>query len=92
MVYKSIRGISSNNLHVDYKRYNCRPDDYLLLEPKNIKTKFGKRTFEYTGPRLWNALPLKVRTVDKIDTFKNLVKTVLFNDTDGFKQRAFRYN
>ena len=92
IVYKCIRGICSNNLKIDYKQYNCRPGDYLLLATKNVKTKYGKRAFEYVGPRLWNALPLEVRTIENIETFKRNVKTILFTDTNRFKQRAFHYN
>ena len=92
LVFKSIHGLCSDNLMLTYKRYNCRPDDYLQLEMKVVKTKYGKRTFSYAGPRLWNALPLQIRTIDKVDVFKRQLKTILFKDTHGLKQRAFRYN
>ena len=92
LVFKSIHGLCSDNLLLTYKRYNCRPDDYLQLEMKVVKTKYGKRTFSYAGPRLWNALPLQIRTVENIDVFKRQLKTILFKDTQGLKQRAFRYN
>ena len=92
LVYKCIVGKCSNNLELKYKMYNCRGGDFLLLETNKVKTKFGKRTFSYAGPRLWNALPLNVRTEEDIDTFKRQVKAILFTDTDGFKRKAFKYN
>ena len=92
LVFKSIHGQCSENLMLCYKRYNCRPDDYLQLELKVVKTKYGKRTFGYAGPRLWNALPLQLRTIDNVDVFKRQLKTILFKDTQGLVQRAFRYN
>ena len=56
-----------------------------------MKTKHGERTFAYAGPRLWNALPVHVRSEEKIVEFKTKVKTILFVDTEGFKKRAFKY-
>ena len=91
LVYKSINGMCSANLRLAYKGHNCRPEDFLLLETYPVKTKYGKRTFRYAGPRLWNALPLEIRTLNTVQDFKRQVKTILFADTDGFKRRAFRY-
>ena len=92
LVYKAIHGLCSDNLRITYKQYNCRPDDLLKLEVKNVKTEYGRRTFDYAGPRLWNALPLEVRLVETIEVFKNKLKTILFTDTEGLKRRAFPYN
>ena len=74
-----------------YKGHNCRPNDFLQLETKKVHTKYGKRTIEYAGPRLWNALSVDVRKVQKIDLFKKEVKTMLFRDTEGFVRKAFMY-
>ena len=70
LMYKYITGQSANNFTIKYKQYNCRPQDYLLLETNRANTKYGRRTFQYVGPRLWNALPLNVRTEVNIDNFK----------------------
>ena len=92
IVYKVIHGICSENLVVRYKQYNCKPNDFLLLETKVVKTKYGRRTFDYAGPRLWNALPVDVRTIECIESFKKKLKSILFVDTEGLKKRAFCYN
>ena len=92
LVHKCMRGICSKNLKIDYKTHNCRPNDYLLLKTRCFNTKYGKRTFDYAGPRLWNALPIYIRTEENLDNFKRMVKTILFEDTEGFKQRSFMYN
>ena len=63
-----------------------------MLEVKYAKTKYGGRTFDFVDPRLWNALPLDVRTQHKLDIFKNRVKTILFNGTVELKSRAWRYS
>ena len=93
LVFKSIHGMCSRNLtqKITYKGYNCRPNDYLQLETKKAVTNYGKRMFEYVGPRLWNALPLEVRMEEEIDSFKKKVKTMLFRDSEGFKRQAFLY-
>ena len=92
IVYKCINERCSKNLKITYKRYNCRPNDYLLLETTAVKTKYGKRTFDFAAPRLWNALPLDVRIEGDIEKFKKRVKTILFKDTEGFLKHAFKYN
>ena len=74
-----------------FKKYNCRPDDYLKLETRKVSSKFGRRTFEYAGPRLWNSLPLNLRTEEKIVRFKGQLKTLLFTDTERLKRTAFQY-
>ena len=94
LVFKAIHGQCSQNLQqlLQYKRYNCRPQDLMMLETKNAKTKYGKRTFSYAGPRLWNALPLQIRTEENIESFKSKVKTLLFEGTEDLKKRANMYN
>ena len=87
-----MNGTSSKNIELELKSYNCREDDFLKLKLHFFKTKHGKRTFKYNAPRLWNALPLQIRTLDNIDKFKKVVKTILIQDTDGFKAKAFKYN
>ena len=92
IVFKSIHGICSKNIQLDFKSHNCRPDDFLMLKTSFVKSKYGKRTFRYNAPRLWNALPLHIRTEESLECFKSMVKTLLFRDTDGLKAKAFRYH
>ena len=91
IVFKVLHGQCSKNLSVNYKGYNCRTEDLMKLEVIAVKTKHGERTFAYAAPRLWNALPLEMRTIEKIETFKSKLKTLLFTGADGLKGRAFRY-
>ena len=48
-----------------------------MLKTKFRKTTFGRRTLAYNAPRLWNALPLHIRTEGNLETFKKSVKTLL---------------
>ena len=91
LVYKRITGQCSQNLNINYKSHNCRPQDYLLLQTKTANTKYGRRTFDYAAPRLWNALPLHVRTEEDIGVLKRQLKTLLFEGTDELKRRASMY-
>ena len=89
LVFKVVRGMC--NMKLTYKNFNGRPDDYLLLETPHFKTKYGKRTFEYNGSRLWNALPLKIRVEEDVEVYKKLVKTLLFTNYDELMRDAFKY-
>ena len=93
IVFKCIKGLCSANLTkiLQYKKHNCRANDYLLLETRKVKTKYGKRTYDYAGSRFWNALPLNIREEEKVENFKKQIKTLLFVDTEGFRRKAFRY-
>ena len=44
-----------------------------------IKTKTGSRAFSISGPALWNALPVPIRNVETILTFRKLLKSHLFD-------------
>ena len=50
----------------------------LLTVPKvNYKT-VGERSFSYYAPKLWNSLPLDLRSLTSEQTFKKSLKTYLF--------------
>ena len=78
-------------MKMNYKSFNGRPDEYLMLETPNFHTKYGKRLFEYNGSRLWNALPVHIRSAEDVDEFKKSVKTLFFTNYDQFKRTAFKY-
>ena len=50
----------------------------LLNIPKVKQTTFAARSFRYIAPRLWNSLPTDIRCTTKLDKFKALLKTNLF--------------
>ena len=51
LMYKCINGQSARIIDIKYKSHNCRPQDYLLLETKKVRTKYGKRAFSFTLDR-----------------------------------------
>ena len=79
------------NLGHEYKGFNGRPNDYLLLDTPNFKTGYGKRIFAYNGSRLWNSLPVHVRVEEDIEKFKKMIKTILFDGHDELKKNAYKY-
>ena len=53
----------------------------LLMVPRtNFKTR-GDRSFQAVAPRLWNDLPLSLRCVDSVKSFKKQLKTLLFKQS-----------
>ena len=90
LVYKILNGFCPHDFGLRYKGFNGRPNDFLLLQTPTFKTKYGNRVFAYHGSRLWNALPLKVRSEDNIDKFKKDVKTILFEGNNELKTKAFQ--
>ena len=90
IVFKVLR--RNCNMSLTYKSSNARPErDLLLLQTPHFKTQYGRRTFEYNGARLWNALPLNIRTEENIEIYKKKIKTMLFEGNAEFKQSAFKY-
>ena len=56
----------------------------MKLEVKKCNGVMGDRAFSVCGPRLWNALPFRLRMVEELDLFKKALKTYLFTDGDDF--------
>ena len=84
LVYKCLNGVAPQYLckllHFYAKDRDLRSaDDKTLLETPQVRTKFGKRTFCYYAPKIWNSLPKNVRSSKSIDTFKKKVKSHLFS-------------
>ncbi len=50
----------------------------LLMVPRTCFKTRGDRSFKATAPRLWNELPLDLRSLDSVDAFKKHLKTYLF--------------
>ena len=61
----------------------CRPSatvNYLLfLDVPRFSTEFGKRSFSYLAPTVWNGLAFNIGLSPTFDTFKRRLKTHLFN-------------
>ena len=57
-----------------------RSADYQLLDQPRCATAFGGRAFAVTAPRIWNAIPLDIRSAPSVDAFRRQLKTYLFSN------------
>ena len=46
---------------------------------KSFKCNYQDRSFVHVAPKLWNSLPVNIRSSQSLDVFKNRLKTYLFN-------------
>ncbi len=92
LTYKSLNGSAPkylSDLLTLYKpSYRLRSvnsedmvDDMKLYDPNCC----GVRSFRMVAPRLWNEVPYHIRCLDKVDAFKEQLKTFLF-------KRAYKLN
>ena len=50
------------------------------LQIPKAKTELFKKTFTYSGPKLWNELPFSIRQASSHNAFKTKVKSLILND------------
>ena len=57
-------------------------DPYHLCEPRAAgESNFTNRSFSYVAPRLYNKLPLSLKQIESMDTFKKQLKSFFFSRT-----------
>ena len=54
-------------------------------------TAYGRRAFSYLAPRLWNALPLELRTIPELNRFKASLKHFLFDTFSDYLHNVDPY-
>ena len=52
----------------------------LLIEKSSKSKTYGDRAFSVAAPRLWNSMPMDLRDISSIETFKKKLKTYLFKE------------
>ena len=80
LTFKCLTGKAPVYLRDMVERYMppraLRSSNSLLLKVPRFKNKtLGARTFAYAAASLWNSLPLEIRAIDNIDSFKSSLKT-----------------
>ena len=82
-MYKSLNSLAPAYLTDKIKRLqpsrsfrSC--DGYKAIVPRAYKVRLGDRAFSIIGPKLWNSLPIAIRSAPSISIFKSLLKTHLF--------------
>ena len=82
--YKSINNLAPAYLCDTIARYEparklrSSNDNTILVIPNYKYVRFGKRSFSYYGPSVWNKLPKHIRESDSISVFKQRLKHHLF--------------
>jgi len=71
---ESVHPVSSNPIRQRLR--SATSLDYIVPW---TKTKFRDRAFSVAGPTVWNSLPESVRSVETLSSFKQKLKTYLFN-------------
>ena len=71
--------LSFSEAHGD-RSLRSADDPFLLLEPRAVNEhNLASRSFSYVAPRLFNELPIWLKSADSEDTFKKLLKTFIFS-------------
>ena len=82
IVHKCVNDAAPEDMR-DLFRFN-RSDRMKKLETKRCYGMMGDRALSVAGPKLWNALPLRIRKETCTDTFKKSLKTYLFTNAELF--------
>ena len=64
-----------SSLHACHSTRSLRLSNTNLLSAPSVRTSFGARSFSITAPKIWNFLPLSLRTCTSPDTFRRHLKT-----------------
>ena len=87
IAFKVVNGLSPGYLSdiiVVYSPKRClRSSDLLLLAVPRTYSTYGDRAISKSAPVLWNQLTLEIRSSSTIDSFKNKLKTYLFQNAYG---------
>ena len=82
LTYKALHGLAPDyitELLISHKPIrSLRSSSKLLLKPAITSTSYGDRSFSAAAPKLWNELPISIRSAKSLDVFKTLLKTHLF--------------
>ena len=64
-----------SSLHACHSTRSFRLSNTNLLSAPFVRTSFGSRSFSAAAPKIWNFLPLSLRTCTSPDTFRRHLKT-----------------
>ena len=83
LVFKALNGMAPLYITelLSYRTCSRTPrstNQKLLAVPKSRLKTYGDRAFSVAAPKLWNELPLDLRSLDTINLFKKHLKTDLF--------------
>ena len=53
-------------------RHRCKLN---LNIPSRNQVTFGAKSLKFYGPKIWNTLPVNMKTAENLNAFKNLIKS-----------------
>ena len=84
MCYKAINNMAPEylcdtiNRYVPARSLRSSSDTTMLVIPNYNYVRYGKRSFAYYGPSVWNTLPKQLRESSSLSLFKQQLKHCLF--------------
>ena len=66
-------------VHSFWSRYRLRSTGSAAYVLPRTRTRFGERSFFYSGPAAWNTLPSDLHDITDTSTFRKRLKNVLFD-------------
>lgn len=76
LVFKWLNGLGPD--YICEMLHFANSDHFIyFVEPRTVST-FGDRSFQKGGPKLWNKLPLHIKTWPSLELFGPALKTFLF--------------
>ena len=85
MVFKSMHSLTPSYISqlitvAKNNHYNLRTESHRDITHVKPRTNYLKQTFSYSGMKVWNAIPLHIRNINILGTFKLHYKLFLMND------------
>ena len=90
LVFKCINGLAPNDLNNMIAVRNT--ENSTLYNTFYNFSKYGKRAFEYYASRYWNILPVNIRRINNVTSFKTALKSYLIVNYVEFKQKISDMN
>ena len=72
---------------------HVKDNNTMLLEVNSFfpLSEFGRRAFRYSAPRLWNCLPVSIRTLEGVESFKAKLKQFIYTSYSDMMKQYNRY-
>ena len=99
LVYQALRTGKPDYVRCMLKHYQLgtslltrqAADEYRLEEPR-CNTSVGSRAFKYCAPKLYNSLPIDVKSCTDVHLLKKKLKTFIFNDCFNIRENCITEN
>ena len=86
MVYKALNGLAPEYISDVFTKVseahvrNLRSVDNDLIRVPSSRTSYYENSFTISSAKLWNELPLGIRIISALNTFKSTLKAHLFKN------------